>query len=258
LGSSPDSIDVDMPPQKRRTDIYVVCSPHAHVGTTLTARLLLDFLLSHSGVALGFDTNPLSPSLASVFPRNVEIVDLASTRGQMALFDTLISGDKLPKVIDLWHVSYDVFFEHAGDFGFFEEARERNLKCMILLQMDPKARFANEMGKLAHRCLGADVVLVENDHVTASAVSPPLSAGMSQRPLFVPALSSDVRRLLEEPELLIPRFASMLVPEHSRALQSQVRETLLPVFQQFQIIEAASELGLAARSLLPRRTVPPT
>lgn len=258
LGSTSFRAGADPSPQGRQTRIHVICSPQGHVGTTLTARLLLDFFMSQSVTALGFDTNHLDPGLASIFPRDVATVDLSSTRGQMALFDSLIEDDKVTKVVDLWHVSYDHFFRQAEDIGFFQEARGRNLQCFILLQMDPKNRFAREIRTLQNRCPGAEVVLVENEELARLSEEPdshgPASPG--QRRLTIPRLDPVVRRLLTHPEILIHRFVCMLVPEELRTLQDQLRRALLPIFTQFEIIDVASELGLPVRSLLPRRPLP--
>ncbi len=258
MGPTPYTLDADGSPQGRRTRIHVVCSPHAHVGTTLTARLLLDFFISRSEGAVGFDTNHLDPGLASVFPREVEIVDLASTRGQMALFDSLIEDDKIPKVVDLWHVSYNRFFEQAEEIGFFKEARDRDLKCLVLLQMDPKNRFSHELLTLPNRCPGVDVVLVENEELSGLSEEPNSHASLSldQRRVFVPKLDPAVRHLLQHPEILMQRFVCMMVPEDLRALQDQLRQSLLPIFKQFEIFEVASQLGLPVRSLLPRKRLP--
>ncbi len=244
--------------QGRHTRIHVVCSPHAHVGTTLTARLLLDFFISQSQDAVGFDTNHLDPGLAPIFPRDVEIVDLASTRGQMALFDHLIEDDNTSKVVDLWHVSYDLFFRQAKEIGFFEEARARDLKCFILLHMDPRKRFARELIALRSHCPGADVILVENQELASLPNEQAImaTATLGQQRFVVPRLDPTIQRVVSYPEVLLHRFASILVPEHLQPTQFSLRRSLLPVFDQFEIMELASELGLPVRSLLPRKRPP--
>ncbi len=255
MSRSPLSAHTDGSPREGRTHIHVLCSPHAHVGTTLTARLLTDFLISQSGNALGFDTNHLDPGLAAVFPRDVAVVDLFSTRGQMTLFDSLIEDDKIPKIVDLWHVSYDRFFKQAEEIGFFEEAYKRDLKCIFFLHMDPKLRFARELGNLRSRYPRADTVLVENEALSDFQRQPTSSTSLAfdQRRLFVPELSSTVCYLLQQPEILIYRFVSMVAPHDLRMLQDEFRKFLLPVFKQFEVLEAATELGLPMRSLLPRK-----
>src|SRR3712207_1618036 len=91
---------------KRHTFLYLVCSPQGRVGKTLIARLLVDYFLSSERLPLAFDSNHFDPALAALFPDETNVVDLTSTRGQMELFDRLIVPDEIPKVVDLWHVSY--------------------------------------------------------------------------------------------------------------------------------------------------------
>lgn len=240
---------------EQRSCVYVVCSPHAHVGTTLTARLLLDFLLSQSGPAHGFDTNHLDPGLATVFPGDVQVIDLATTRGQMVLFDQLIEDDKTSKVVDLWHVSYDRFFKQAAEFGFFAEARARSLKCFFLLLMDPKERFVLELGSLSRLWPTADVILVQNEGVLGSdaAASRIDSVKFGQRPIIIPSLDRSLLQLLAQPEILICRFIGMAAPDDLKLLQDHAAGRVGPLCEQFELLEVASELGLPARSLLPRQ-----
>lgn len=211
--------------------------------------------MSQSQDAVGFDTNHLDPGLAAIFPREVEIVDLASTRGQMALFDRLIEDDKSSKVVDLWHVSYERFFRQAEDIGFFQEAQARAVKCDILLQTDPRRRFAHELTTLPGRCPGAAVLLVENEELAGFSADPDSQAldGLHQRRFFVPKLDPAVRHVLNCPDLLLRRFISMWVPDDLRTIQHALSRSLQPIFSQFEILALASDLGLPVRSLLPRK-----
>ena len=224
----------------------------------MTARLLTDFLINRYDSAIGFDTNHLDPHLASIFPRVVRTIDLSSTRGQMTLFDSLIEDDGVAKVVDLWHVSFERFFNQAEDIGLFEEMQSRNLKCFVLLHMDPKGRFAKELGKVRQRCPGADVILVENEWIAGLHDEPGSSTTFSvdRRRLFVPKLNPTTLSFLQQPEISVCRFVRVRVPSAVRAVQDQLGEALLPVFRQFEIIETATELGLSAGALLSRKRSP--
>jgi len=61
------------------------------MGKTLLARLLMEFFRDSGRPLVGFDLNPGEPLLAGRFPKLVWTVDIADTRGQMALFDRLRS-----------------------------------------------------------------------------------------------------------------------------------------------------------------------
>ena len=69
------------------------------MGKTLIARLLFDFLRLSGRQAVGYDLNPHEPMLAAHYPNLVWPVDIADTRGQMALFDRDIGHRPEP-----WHV----------------------------------------------------------------------------------------------------------------------------------------------------------
>ena len=234
----------------------MVCSPQGHVGATLTARLLLDFYLSQDLAARGFDTNRLDPGLSPVFPKEVDLVDLSSTRGQMVLFDSLIENDHVTKVVDLWHVSYGSFFKQANDLGLFKEMQDRNIKCFIFLLLDSKYKFSVELSTLPRRCIGADIIPTENatiSYLYQSEIEPSLE--MPRRRLVIPRLDPVVHQLLMHPEILIYRFINMVVPQELRHLQEDLHQALLPIFKQFEIIEVAAELGLPVRSLLSQRNI---
>jgi hypothetical protein len=217
--------------------------------------LLVDFLLSEARLGSAFDTNHLDPLLAAAFPKVVQIADLATTRGQMMLFDHLIEDDRTSKVVDLWHVSYDHFFQQAAELDFFNETLARGLKCVILLLTDLKERFVSEFASLSRRCRGADVVLVHNEGLIGGNVAAIQQrvAQLSGRYLLMLKLDQPTLQLLEQPEILVCRFMDMMVPDELQTLQKSLSNALLPVFEQFELIEVAADVGLPSRSLLPRR-----
>ncbi len=244
-------------PPERRTSLYLVCSPQARVGKTLTARLLLDFVLSGCEGALGFDTNRLDPGLAAVFPRQTSVVDLALTRGQMKLFDTLVVDDAIPKVVDLWHVSYELFFERAQNLGFFEEAWNRGIEPLILLHTDHKEWFADEAARLLASWPCLDIALVHNEGLVKLRGKARLGAvaRLSAQPLVVPELDVIVQRVLNEPEVRIHGFLQKSLPDAHVELQGRIGKSLAPVFGQFRLLELARDVGLPGRRLLPRRNI---
>jgi hypothetical protein len=173
----------------------------------------------------------------------------------MTLFDSLIEDDNIAKVVDLWHVSFDRFFKQAEDIGLFEEMRSRNLKCFVLLQMDPKGRFTGELSRLRKRCAGANVILVENEWLAGLHEESGSSTtfAVDRRRLFVPKLNSAAYYLLQQPEIMACRFVHMRVPSELQALQDQLRGSLLPFFRQLEILATAIELGISAEALLSRK-----
>ena len=81
----------------KTTPLYVVCSPCRCVGKTLFARLLTEFYVVNNRPVAAFDLADEGPQLADYLPKVTTIIDISDTRGQMALFDRLISPRKPPQ-----------------------------------------------------------------------------------------------------------------------------------------------------------------
>ena len=105
----------------RSKSIYIVCSPRQRVGKTLIARVLTEFILADGRSAVAFDLNPNNAALYSFLPRYAALADLSTTRGQMALFDELISEDEVTKVIDLGDECFEKFFTLLRQLGIDHE-----------------------------------------------------------------------------------------------------------------------------------------
>jgi hypothetical protein len=234
--------------ERRRTPVYLICSPQARVGKTLTARLLLDHLLGRGEASEAFDANHREPRLAAAFPLRTAVIDLATTPGRMALFDRLIAPDGNPKVIDLWHVSYETFWKQAADLDFFEEAWEQGIDPAVLLHSDRKGRFAAEIAAFAGRWPRLRIVLAHNEGLVGPArafrVRPETWA--VPQVIVVPDLDPTIRDLLEQPDILVHRFIRAPVPEDCVALQERMRDLLAPVFHQFRIMELRAMLDDAS------------
>ncbi len=73
-----------------------------------------------------------------------EAADIADIGGQMALFDGLIAGEEMPKVIDVGHRAFWRFFAVVHRIGFFDEARLHGIEPVILFvtDADPRAEKA--------------------------------------------------------------------------------------------------------------------
>ena len=234
-------VDLDPRPDspKRRTFVYLVCSPLGRVGKTLTARLLIDYYLSSDRFPLAFDTNHFDPGLAPTFPTETNVVDISSTRGEMDLFDRLVIPDEVPKVVDLWHVSYELFFRHAQEFEFFEEAWSRGIEPVVVLLTDEKDRFAREVRSLADQWRGLKIVLVHDEGLTKlpheTVFGKPFR--LAHPILVLPELDVVVRRALDQPKILLDRIIREPSPDTSFVIASRVRALLGPFFDQFESFE---------------------
>ena len=214
--------------KRARTVIYLVSSPQPRVGKTLVARLFLDFLIGTSRNPILFDTNCFEPTLASLFPERSVVVDLASVRGQMDLFDPLVEADGRPKVVDLWHGAYGRFFKQAEEFGFLKEAAARGIQPVIALLTDERDQFADELEKRRSMWHDAKIVLVDDvGAVRTVGARPPY-------PLYhaieIPELDPMVRRAIEETGWVSYRMVSRPRADDATELELRSRALLEPVF----------------------------
>ena len=120
----------------QQTQLYIVASRHPRVGRTLLSRLLIDFLRMGGRPLVGYDLDPREPALAGCFPNLVWPVDIADTRGQMALFDRILSDHWRTTVIDLGQGLFDQFFKVMTEIGFEDEARQKLIQPVVLFIAD--------------------------------------------------------------------------------------------------------------------------
>ncbi|MBM3609819.1 MAG: hypothetical protein FJX29_15480, partial [Alphaproteobacteria bacterium] len=122
---------------RERTFVHIFCSPAYRAGTTTAARLFADYHLVNSRSFLGFDTDPHDSAFARFFPRESQIVELNNIQGQIALFDTLLQPDRIPKIVDVWSRTWRQFTTLAQETGFFAEARRRDVTPVIYYTVVP-------------------------------------------------------------------------------------------------------------------------
>jgi hypothetical protein len=140
------------------TPIYVVCSPSPRVGKTLVARCLTEYHVAGGRPVAAYDLSDESPQLTDYLPQHAEAADIADVGGQMALFDGLIAGEEMPKVIDVGHRAFWRFFAVAHRIGFFDEARLHRIEPVILFVTDADPRAEKAFALL--RCSFPDLSLL--------------------------------------------------------------------------------------------------
>jgi hypothetical protein len=109
----------------------LVVSPRERSGTTLIARLFAEFFRMAGSAPLVFDTDAARPRLSKYFPE-AELADLASTKGQMRLFDTLPVPSHEPKIVDVSARAFPDFFRLMRDIDLIAEARANNVEPVIV------------------------------------------------------------------------------------------------------------------------------
>jgi hypothetical protein len=159
------------------TPVYIVCSPRPHVGKTLLARLLSEFLLLKNGNVVSFDINLKEPSLLEYLPRLTETADVIDTYGKMQLMDRLIINDSVAKVIDLGFHAFDEFFKMIEEIGFMKEAARRGVAPVILFIADVDRASARSHETLRAQIPSDALVTVDNEFVVRGELPDAMGRG---------------------------------------------------------------------------------
>jgi len=109
----------------------IVASLHGRTGKTFLAQMLVDYFSLSGGKPYVFDTDAVERGLHCLFPDDARVVDLASVRDQMVLFDTLVKPSRQMRVVDVTHRSLVKFFEVLRDTDFILEARSHDIETVI-------------------------------------------------------------------------------------------------------------------------------
>lgn len=229
---------------KRRTLVFIVCSPNPRTGVTTTARLLTDYYLAQRARVVGFDTDPRDFRYGSLFPEQATVVDLVDVKGQISLFDRLLAADEIPKVVDVWRRSYDVFFSTVRDIGFFEEARRLGVEPVILFQADASEKTLAKALALSATWRELTILAVRNEG--AAPLGEAAFDIMSRYPacgkFVIPALEGPIAKALDEPDLSLSRFLLAPPAGMSIVVRAALKAWLLPIFTQFQSFELRLDL----------------
>jgi hypothetical protein len=182
----------------QQTPLYIVASQHPRVGKTLVARLLIEYIRISGRPLVGYDLDPREPALAANFPNLVWTVDIADTRGQMALFDRLIADNWRTTVIDLGYGLFDQFFEVMSEIGFEQEARRQMIEPVVLFIADPAPTTARNYAELRKRLPRTTFVPVHNEAAAFMIIAqdfPPSRPDFGM--IHIPRLSPIVRGVID-------------------------------------------------------------
>ena len=191
----------------QQAPLYIVASPRPRVGKTLIARLLIEFFRLSDRAVVGYDLEPREPTFAGYFPQLVATVDIADTRGQMALFDRLVANKGVGTIIDLGYGQFETFFAVMTEIGFVAEARRRGIEPVVLFVTDTSPLTARAYAAVRHRLQTTAFVPVHNEQVSVmyeKADFPP------SRPEFgvirIPRLSPIVRGVVDRPSFSVASY----------------------------------------------------
>jgi hypothetical protein len=225
--------------------LYVVASRHPRVGKTLIARLLTDFLRLTSRPLVGYDLDPREPSFAACFPNLVWPIDIADTRGQMALFDRMLADNWRTSVIDLSQGVFDQFFKVITEIGFEQEARRRLIQPIVLFITDAAPITAQSYAELRRRLTQTTLVPIHNE-ATSFMIIPgdfrPSSPNCSA--LRIPRLSPLVRGVIDK-----PGFSFSTYMRTQSGGPTEVHSWIGQVFAEFRELELQLLIGQLESSL---------
>lgn len=228
----------------RRVPVYLVCSPHARVGTSTTARLLADYHRVENRPVQAFDTDPYGLSLSGFFAGDSTVADLSTTRGQIALFDRLLLAGDETRIVDLWTRSYRQFFSQAQDIGFFEEAERLDLRPILVFGTDGSESSVASARELKRAWPDLQMIVVSNEGAVPrdEDEGPALQNFPDDRTFQIGALDPIMRRQLEQPGFSLSDFLAAPPQSMSLVVRGEMRNWLRRAFAQFQSYELRNAL----------------
>ena len=183
-----------------RNSITIVASPRPRVGKTLLARLLTDYHRSEGRAVAAFDLNTGERTLAQFLPEQTVTASIRDIKGQMALFDRLVSDEATTKVIDLGHESFETFFSVAHQIDFVEEARRRSVAVAILFIATPDQTSVEGYRNLRSRFAQTTLSPVHNEILGSAQHRDKYSSiGSKFVVVHLPVLAPGLRKHVDTP-----------------------------------------------------------
>ena len=201
------------PVATRPTPAAIVASLHARTGKTLLARVLGDYFALSGRPPLVFDTDITEQTLRASFPYDTIVVDLAETRDQMTLFDTLARRAPESRVVDVSHHAFRKFFKVMFESQFVAEAHLRNVEPIIFYIADRGQDAYEEARLLRERFADCAFVLVDNAHIGKVKEQTRRSAAYQELQehdlrMALPRLDPELADALEDPGLSLGDIVS--------------------------------------------------
>lgn len=224
---------------RRRTLVYIACSPHRHVGTTTAARLLADYFAYTNRPFLAFDTDAHESAFAAGFPREAKVADVNAIQGQITMFDQLLVHDDVAKIVDVWSHSYPAFFAISREIGFFEEARRLCVEPILLFVADRHSSSIEAAQMLKRHWPDLSMVIVNNEGAAPLGcdIYDHLARYPSERTFQIPPLDAAFWDIIDDPGFSLSRFLVAPPNGMSIVLRSGLRSWLARIFAQFQSFE---------------------
>jgi hypothetical protein len=229
----------------QQAPLYIVASPRPRVGKTLIARLLIEFFRVSDRDVIGYDLDLREPTFAGYFPQLVSTVDIADTRGQMALFDRLVANTGAATVIDLGYGPFETFFGVMAEIGFVQEAKRRGIEPVVLFVTDNSPATVRAYAQARRGLESIAFVPVHNEHVSVmyeKADFPPSRAEYSL--IRIPRLSPIVRGVVDRPSFSVGAYMAA-----GPGGPTEIHSWVATIFAEFRELELRLLMGKLGASL---------
>jgi hypothetical protein len=229
----------------QNTPLYIVASQHPRVGKTLLSRLLIEYLRLSGRPVVGYDLDPREPTFATYFPNLAWTVDIAETKGQVALFDRMIADNWRSTVIDLGYGLSDQFFAVMAEIGFEQEAQRRGIEPIVLFITDSAPTTARSYAALRQRLRQTTFVPVHNEATSFMFIPQDFPSTRADCGLIrIPRLSPIVRGVIDRPGFSFGAYMSK-----QPGGPTEVHSWIGNIFAQFRGLELRVILGELESSL---------
>ena len=169
--------------------IYIVASDQHRNGKTLLARLLADYLLLDGRDPFLVDTDAPDGPLRNYFPGRTALADLATIKGQMKLFDTILAAPGRDYVVDLPVRHLENFLAAAADLNFFQECKNLEFRVFFFFVVD-NSFTSLKAAKAVQALAGIDLFVPVHNKLVRSTW--PEEEGSLTIPLLPAAIASAI------------------------------------------------------------------
>ena len=226
---------------RQQTPVWVVCAPFPKSGATTFTRLLVDYYLFTGRAVTLFETDLHNRALEGRFPDITQLVDLATTPGQITLFDQLVQDGPVPRIVEVSAQAHPLFISQARNNGFFEEARHHGLDTSILFISNGtrKSMEAGMMVQSLWRQVPVMPVVNEGFVRLGSKLNDHLDSFPTRRSFQVPLMEPMLRDIADRPRFSFADFmrAPPGTDTMSLVLRADLRYWIQRMFMQFRAHE---------------------
>jgi hypothetical protein len=224
-------------PQGGASTFHLVCSDQPRNGKTLVARLLADYLILCRRAPLIFDAAPAAGGLRSYYPARAAKVELASTAGQMALFDRALTQPLHDCVVDLPAHLLTGVADLMRTIGFGEETSTPGLEVVVLFIADRNVDSLLAGRKLRGLLRPARFIMVRNEAILLTRldrVAQFLYDGLAKEgQVVIPKLDDTVMAVIEDRTFSFRRFAEVVPTAMPIPICEAIEGLLGRVYRQF-------------------------